>query len=130
MAKRASADAPRTLAKKRQRGEAKSSGLSPHGRCISEWESWRQLHGGQAPSQLSEDIEEKRLAKRYANVPRARKPDAALQCFAKAVAFHETWGVLPQQSEDPGREEERKLALELKNRRRAKSLSADAKQLL
>ena len=70
------------------------------------------------------------MAKRYAKVPRARKPDAALACFAKVVAFHETWGALPQQTKVPGREEESALALELKNGRRAKSLSADAKELL
>ena len=127
MAERGSADTPRKPA---QRRDTTAPCMSPHSLTIQRWHSWRETHGGAPPSQHGPNAEERRLATRFSQVPRARKVDEAVATYAKALAFHDKWGALPQQSLDPSREEERKLAKELINRRRAKTLSAEAQDLL
>ena len=103
---------------------------SPFGKTLQEWEKWRLEHAGATPSQKSPHDEERRLANRYSKVPRSRKGDEAMETFQQVLAFHHTFNALPQRSRDPARAEECKLAGQLRDRRRATSLSAEASLLL
>ena len=85
---------------------------------------------GRPPSRKADNSEEKRLAQAFSHIPRTRKSDNARECFAAVLAFHDEWDSLPQHSRDPSREEERRLAKELSYKRCAKTLSAEAQDLL
>ena len=127
MKKRSSAgtlDSPPRKLRKQMSGDPGTppqEAITPNTRTLRAVQRYKQKWG-HSPSQKSENADERRLAKRFSNVPRHRKQSLNAENKADArrshvegtlhacFAFFEAHGSAPQITEDPTRADEQKLA--------------------
>ena len=116
-------------------GAKEHDGETPNTRTLKAVAAFEALHGGKPKQKPGEpNAEENRLAKAYSKVPRQRKElgeDPNELLLKRVLAFQDRYNNWPPElTEDPTREEERKLADSLRKVRKSKNLSEVAKQFL